>query len=153
MNATILAAGDISRLEKLHRDLLNLCLELEDASCGPMVGAEVQTLAGAIQPLLHAVHDLEERLLFPDFDRHAGSCFAAMAIERLKADHRWDRLAAEEIQLVLQAQLDGRCRLEPETIAHMLRGFQEALRRHIQTESLLLEALLAARSESREIFT
>lgn len=153
MNATILAAGDVRRLEQLHRDLLNLCLRLEEASCEPIVEAEVQTFAGAIPPLLQAVHDLEERLLFPDFDRHAGSCFATMAIEHLKADHRCDRLAAEEIQFVMQAQLDGRCRLEPETIARMLRGFQEALRRHIQTESLLLEVLLAARSESREIFT
>ncbi|MCF3641727.1 hemerythrin domain-containing protein [Rhizobium sp. TRM95111] len=153
MSPTVLAAADISRLETLHQDLLNTCLRLEEAACEPGIQGELRELAGAIPPLLEAVHDLEERLLFPDFDRHAGSCFAAMAIERLKADHRYDRLAANELQVVLEAQADGKRTLEPETIGRMLQGFQEALRRHIQTESLLLEALLAAKSESREIFT
>ena len=153
MSPSVLAPADISRLETLHQDLLDTCLRLEEAACDPAIRGEMRELAGSIPSLLEAVHDLEERLLFPDFDRHGGSRFAAMAIERLKAEHRCDRLAAGEIQLALEAQASGKRAPEPETIGRMLHGFQEALRRHIQTESLLLEALLAAKSEQREIFT
>lgn len=153
MNLPLLTPADISRMESLHRELLDICVRLEDAASEPPVWGRVRELARAIPPLLETAHDLEERLLFPEFDRHAGSCFAAMAIGRLKADHRCDRLAADEIHLILDEEADGKHRLEPETIGRMLQGFQVALCRHIQTESLLLEALLAAKSESREIFT
>ena len=112
----------------------------------------LRDLADAIPPLLKSVHDLEERLLFPDFDRHAGSCFAAMTIERLKAEHRCDRLAAEELSLTLKAVADGRCGLSPDTVARMLAGFQESLRRHVFSEKMILESLLAAKDDERKIF-
>lgn len=152
MSGQTLAAADIGRLETLHGELLGLCLRLEEAAGDPAIVGELRDLADAIPPLLKSVHDLEERLLFPDFDRHAGSCFAAMTIERLKAEHRCDRLAAEELSLTLRAVADGRCGLSPETLSHMLGGFQENLRRHVFSEKMILETLLAARSEEREIF-
>jgi hypothetical protein len=34
----------------------------------------------------------------------------------------------------------------------MIRGFLESLRRHVLSENLMLEALLAAKSEKREVF-
>jgi hypothetical protein len=34
----------------------------------------------------------------------------------------------------------------------MLRSFLECLRRHVSTEKLMMEALLAAEAEEREIF-
>ncbi|WP_171521088.1 hypothetical protein [Ensifer canadensis] len=74
------------------------------------------------------------------------------AIERPKADHRCDRLAAEELSLLLCELADGRSDLGPNTVARLLHRFQEALRRHIHAESLLMEALLAAKAEAREIF-
>nr|WP_298097300.1 hemerythrin domain-containing protein [uncultured Shinella sp.] len=152
MSGQTLAAADIGRLEALHGNLLDLCLRLEEAAGDPAGAAELRDLADAIPPLLKSVHDLEERLLFPDFDRHAGSCFAAMTIERLKAEHRCDRLAAEELSLTLKAVADGRCGLSPDTVARMLGGFQESLRRHVFSEKTILESLLAAKAEAREIF-
>ena len=152
MSGSTLTAADIRRLETLHSDLLNLCLRLEEAASDPAIAEELRDLADAIPPLLKSVHDLEERLLFPDFDRHAGSCFAAMTIERLKAEHRCDRLAAEELSLTLKAVADDRCGLSPDTIARMLGGFQESLRRHVFSEKLLVERLLAAKDDERKIF-
>ncbi|WP_312415945.1 hemerythrin domain-containing protein [Shinella sp.] len=152
MSGQNLTAADIARLETLHSDLLDLCLRLEDAASDPTMARELRDLADAIPPLLKSVHDLEERLLFPDFDRHAGSCFAAMTIERLKAEHRCDRLAAEELSLTLKAVADGRCGLSPDTVARMLAGFQESLRRHLFSEKMILESLLAAKDDERKIF-
>jgi len=152
MGSSTLAAADIARLEALHRDLLDLCLRLEEAAGEPDAGEDFLQLAGRILPLLRAVHDLEEALLFPDFDRHAGSCFAAMAIERLKAEHRCDRLAAEELALTLKAVAEGHCALSPDTVSRMIGGFQESLRRHVFSEKMMLEALISAKAEGREVF-
>ncbi|HTO30512.1 MAG TPA: hemerythrin domain-containing protein [Pararhizobium sp.] len=151
MNAT-LAAVDIARLEKLQGEVLDLCLRLEEAATEPGSAEDLVELAEAILPLLTVVHDLEERLLFPDFDHHAGSHFAAVTIERLKAEHRCDRLQAEELSRTMKAIADGRSRLSPETVWHMLGGFQEGLRRHVFFEKMVLESLLAAKSEARVIF-
>ncbi|WP_337183686.1 hemerythrin domain-containing protein [Shinella sp.] len=152
MTEPSLAAADIGRLEALHKDLLDLCLRLEEAAGEPGIASELRNLADAIPPLLRAVHDLEERLLFPDFDRNAGSCFAALTIERLKAEHRYDRLAAEELSLTLKAVAEERCALSPDTVARMIGGFQESLRRHVFSEQVLLEALLSAKADVREVF-
>lgn len=152
MNDATLSAADIGQLEALHQRLLDLCLLLEEAAGEPGDGREPSAVAEAILPVLKAVHDLEERLLFPDFDRHAGSCFAAMTIERLKAEHRCDRLAAEELSLTLKAVVEGRCALSRETVARMITGFQEALRRHVFSEKVVLEALLSAKAETRSVF-
>mgnify|MGYP001283857016 FL=1 len=152
MSEPTLAAADIGRLETMHGRLLDLCLRLEEAAGDPGLPGELRELADTIPPLLKAVHDREERLLFPDFDRHAGSCFAALAVERLKAEHRCDRLAAEELALTLKAVTDGRCGLSPDTVSRMLSGFQESLRRHVFSEKMILETLIAAKAEAREVF-
>lgn len=153
MDETTLAASDIGRLEKLHGDVLELCLRLEAAAGEPDIGGELRDLAEAIPQTLKSVQELEESLLFPDFDRHAGSCFAAMAIERLKAEHRCDRLAAEELSLTLKAVAEDRCGLMPETVSRMIIGFQEALRRHVFLEKMMLEALISAKSGDRDVFS
>lgn len=149
-----LGAAEVGRLEALHGHLLAICLWLEEAAADieTYAGKPGRDLAVSIPGLLDEVHDLEERVLFPDFNRTAGSCFAATATERLKAEHRCDRLAAAELSRVLSALADGRSNLALETISRMLHGFQESLRRHIHAESLLLETLLAAKTEEREIF-
>ena len=151
-----LHAAAISRLEIHHNALLKLCLQLEDVAEDITTGATTafayQVRAKAIPSLLSEAHFLEETVLFPDFGHHAGSGFATVVIERLKAEHRCDRLSAEELATTLQAVSEGRCRLAADTVAYMIRGFLESLRRHILSENLMLEALLAAKSEKREVF-
>ena len=137
MSEQTLAAADIGRLETLHGNLLDLCLRLEEAAGDPGVAGELRALADAIPPLLKAVHDLEERLLFPDFDRHAGSCFGAMLTEQLKAEHRYDRFAAQELSQTLNALVEQRCPLPLATVTAMMRGFAETLRRHLANHPVL----------------
>lgn len=157
MTASInaLNAPDVRRLDANHQQLLNLSLQLEEAM--EEIGtdpeyADLQRLSDSIFLRLREAHDLEEQVLFPGFDHRAGSCFSVMIIEHLKAEHRYDRLVAEELRLTLTALSEGRCTLPLDTIARMLRSFLECLRRHVSTEKLMMEALLAAESEEREIF-
>ncbi|MBB5043956.1 hemerythrin domain-containing protein [Shinella fusca] len=152
MSEPVLAAADIGRLETLHTRLLDLCLRLEEAAGDPAIAGELRELAETIVPLLKSAHELEERLLFPDFDHHAGSHFATITIERLKAEHRCDQFAAGEISKTLQAIADDCCTLPPEAVSRMIGGFQESLRRHVFSEKMILEALLSAREQSRDVF-
>ncbi len=150
-----LHAADINHLEAHHHDLLDLCLQLEEAADDLQTAGSPRNyavLADAIPRLLDEAHELEEKVLFPDFDRQGGSYFAGVVIERLKAEHRCDRLSAEELSRTLRAVTEGQCKLAPDTVSYMVRGFMESLRRHILSEKLMLEALLAAKSEQREVF-
>ena len=152
---SVLDATDISRLEAHHHDLLELCLRLEEIAEDLETGTSVQEyrrISTLIPRLVGETHALEEEVLFPDFSRQAHSHFANAVIERLKAEHRCDRLAAEELSQTLMAVADGRCRLASDTISYMVRGFMESVRRHILSEKLMIEALLAAKSEEREVF-
>lgn len=152
MSEPVLAAADIGRLEALHSRLLDLCLRLEEAAGDPGIAGELRELAETIVPLLKSAHELEERLLFPDFDHHAGSRFATITIERLKAEHRCDQFAAGEISQALHAVADDCCTLPPEAVSRMIVGFQESLRRHVFSEKMILEALLSAKAEARDVF-
>ncbi len=155
VSVNTLSAPDVRRLEANHQQILSLSLQFEQAmeeiGTDPKY-ADLQTLSNSIFLLLGQAHDLEEEVLFPGFDHRAGSCFSVMIIEHLKAEHRYDRLAAEELRLTLMALSEGRCTLPLDTIARMLCSFLECLRRHVSTEKLMMEALLAAEAEEREIF-
>ncbi len=149
-----LNAQDLAALGRNHDALLTLCLKLEEiADSLPFDINEdlCREVSQSVTPLLRQTQQLEERVLFPDFDRSAGSCFAAMMIERLKGEHRCDGLAAEEISLTLKAMIEGRCRLSFDTVGYMLRGFFECIRRHVAAEKLMIEALCVAEAEGREI--
>ncbi|MBW8282522.1 MAG: hemerythrin domain-containing protein [Rhizobium sp.] len=136
---------DLATLGRNHEDLLRLCRDLEDlADSLPFAidEARCRDVAEQVVPLLTRTQEFEEQLLFPDLDRSAGSCFAAMMIERLKNEHRCDRMAAEEISLTLKAMLRGHCGLTFETIGYMLRGFFECVRRHVASEKAMINQLI-----------
>lgn len=138
---------DLATLRRNHEDLLRLCRDLEylaDSLPFAVDEARCRDVAEQVVPLLTRTQEFEEQLLFPDLDRSAGSCFAAMMIERLKNEHRCDRLAAEEISLTLKAMLRGHCGLSFETIGYMLRGFFECVRRHVASEKAMVSQLTPA---------
>lgn len=141
----ILNNQEIRMLKQNHQDLLALCHDLEAlADSLPFDVNErlCHDVSDSVVALLARTQAFEEELLFPDLDREAGSCFSAMMIERLKNEHRCDRLAAEEISLTLKALLRGHCGLTFETIGYMLRGFFECVRRHVASERALIEQLV-----------
>ena len=141
----ILNNQELRTLKQNHQDLLALCHDLEAlADSLPFDVNErlCHDVSDSVVALLARTQAFEEELLFPDLDREAGSCFSAMMIERLKNEHRCDRLAAEEISLTLKALLRGHCGLTFETIGYMLRGFFECVRRHVASERALIEQLV-----------
>ena len=143
---------DLATLRRNHEDLLRLCRDLEylaDSLPFAVDEARCRDVAEQVVPLLTRTQEFEEQLLFPDLDRSAGSCFAAMMIERLKNEHRCDRLAAEEISLTLKAMLRGHCGLSFETIGYMLRGFFECVRRHVAAEQAMIDQLMPTATEQR----
>lgn len=153
MNAK-LNAGNLATLERSHDGLLRLCLTLEEIADSLPIDVDKDDcldVARDMVPLLKQAHLLEEQVLFPDFDSNAGSRFAGMVIERLKAEHRCDALACEEMVQTLKAVAEDRCELSADTLRYMFHGFLEGVRRHVSSEKLMIEALLAAQSEGREI--
>lgn len=148
----ILNNQELTTLKQNHQDLLALCHDLEAlADSLPFDVNErlCHDLSDSVVPLLARTQAFEEQLLFPDLDREAGSCFSAMMVERLKSEHRCDRLAAEEISLTLKALLRGHCGLTFETIGYMLRGFFECVRRHVASERALIEQLMPGEAATR----
>ena len=143
---------ELRTLQRNHEELLGLCRSLEElADSLPFAVNDklCRDVSDTVVPLLTRTQDFEERLLFPDLDRNAGSCFTAMMIERLKNEHRCDRLAAEEISLTLKAMLRGYCGLTFETIGYMLRGFFECVRRHVAAEQAMIDQLMPTATEQR----
>ena len=145
-----LTASKVGLLEERHRALLALCLELEELA-GELEGGRLPATAGIvaskIEPLVKAAHAMEEQDFYPSLEARAASCFGALMIAQIKSEHRVDRRAAHELALTLRAVADQRCALGLDTVAHMARGFQEYLRRHITAEQMLLENLLTTASE------
>jgi len=148
----ILNNQELRTLKQNHQDLLALCHDLEAlADSLPFDVNErlCHDVSDSVVALLARTQAFEEELLFPDLEREAGSCFSAMMIERLKNEHRCDRLAAEEISLTLKALLRGHCGLTFETIGYMLRGFFECVRRHVASERALIEQLMPGEAGTR----
>lgn len=140
-----LTATEVKALEDKHRDLLILCLKLEELAANLDTGEiprGLQKVAKHIEPLVAAAHTLEEQKLYPDLELHAGSCFGSLLLDQVKSEHRVDRRAARELSLTLAAVAHKRCKLNLDTVAHMVRGFQDAVRRHITAEQMLLQQLL-----------
>lgn len=143
---------ELTTLRQNHEELLRLCRNLEEvAGSLPFEIDEklCRDVSEKVVPLLAKTQDFEEQVLFPDLDRNAGSCFTAMMIERLKNEHRCDRLAAVEISLTLKAMLDGHCGLSFETLGYMLRGFFECVRRHVAAEKEMIDQLIENEPQSR----
>lgn len=142
----------LTTLRQNHQDLLGLCRNLEalaDSLPFDINEKLCRDVSDKVVPLLARTQDFEEQLLFPDLDRSAGSCFTAMMIERLKNEHRCDRLAAEEIALTLKAMQQGHCGLTFETIGYMLRGFFECVRRHVASEKAMIDQMIQSEPEPR----
>jgi len=147
----ILDEQQLTTLRQNHEELLGLCRNIEELTDSlPFDINEklCRDVSDTVVPLLARTQEFEERLLFANLDRSAGSCFTMM-IERLKNEHRCDRLAAEEISLTLKAMLRGHCGLNFETIGYMLRGFFECVRRHVAAEKAMIDQLIPADPEPR----
>jgi len=118
--------------------LSSICSSLEEIADGLPENVDRQncmTLARTIYPTIVNSHRFEEGIVFPLLRRTANVPGLDDTIERLRFEHWEDESFAAELQESLCAFVNGRQQQENvETLAWMLRGFFESLRRHIAFE-------------------
>jgi hemerythrin-like domain-containing protein len=144
-----LNAKSVEWWREAHRVLLALCDDLEaiaDSLPRHVVAQNCIYAGKSLGRLIRDVHAYEERWLFPALQaRFASSADMTAAIERLKFEHVADECYADDLAERLIDLGNGATSINMEALAYMLRGFFDALRRHIAYErdhfSGALEAL------------
>lgn len=131
---------------------LRLCRELEEIADSLPAKVNRQKCihaATALCPLIKDVHHYEDTVLFPALELHlAASADFLKTLARLKFEHFEDECFAEELAERLLLLGTGRDDVNMEATGYMLRGFFEALRRHIAFERDYFAAFGFARSNS-----
>jgi hemerythrin-like domain-containing protein len=135
------APVDVSSLEwwkKAQDELLGLCRDLEEIADSLPASIDKQkclSAAGAIGPLIKRVHHYEEEVLFPAIEQRSGGVpDLPRTLSRLKSEHFQDECFAEELTERLLLLGSGGGDVNMEATGYMLRGFFEALKRHIAFE-------------------
>jgi hypothetical protein len=127
---------------------LRLCDELEqiaDSLPSNIDYAKCLCAAKGLGNLIKEIHRFEEDSFFPEAKSDAASKDELIAIvERLKLEHMTDECYAEDLIERLKYLSAGGTDLNMETTGYMLRGFFEALRRHVAFE----QSFFAAASRS-----
>ncbi|MDF2371158.1 MAG: hemerythrin domain-containing protein [Rhizobiaceae bacterium] len=141
-------AGDpVAVLQRAHQAQSTLCdmLELIADSIPARIDPQIcSNLADDLTPLIRNIHHFEEDVLFPlAIQKFGATAEINTTITRLKYEHCEDECFAEELSDALrELGADKRLR-NPEALGYMLRGFFEAMRRHIAFEREHLTGLLA----------
>ncbi|MDP3525097.1 MAG: hemerythrin domain-containing protein [Hoeflea sp.] len=152
--ATIrLALGEnpIAALRKAHREQLLLCDRLEEIADSLPDSVNRQKClyaARALGPMVRGVHRFEEEVVFPMVAaRLEGDDKIQATLNRLRFEHCEDECFAEELTEALHALASAANDINVEATGYMLRGFFEAMRRHLAFEDEYLlskEALVAS---------
>ena len=131
-------AKSIAWWKEAHRLQLALCDELEaiaDSLPVNIVNQDCLFTARSLGRLTRDVHAYEEQTLFPALRRiFPESPEFGAAVERLSFEHLTDECYAEEIAEKLFYVGSGGRDVNMEALGYMLRGFFEALRRHVAFE-------------------
>ena len=146
------AVGDpVQATEKAHTALTTLCDLLEhtaDSIPAQINRTTCSRLGNDLLPLLRGIHQFEEDLLYPQAIQLLGATPAIRStITRLQYEHCEDECFAEELSDALLELGRGKKPGNPEATGYMLRGFFEALRRHIAFEQ---DHLLCAMRDAGE---
>lgn len=141
-DATIrLAAGEdpVAALRKAHLDQLALCDRLEEIadSLPSQVNRQKCIYAArALGPMIRGLHRFEEDVVFPLVaEQRADDPDITATLNRLRFEHCEDECFSEELTEALHDLGAGKTDINIEAIGYMLRGFFEAMRRHIAFES------------------
>lgn len=125
--------------KKGHRDLLALCDQLEeiaDSLPDQINRQKCLYAARALGPLIRTTDKFEEDVLFPQIkSKMPDDATTPKTLSRLRFDHCEDECFAEELSEALHSLGEGRTDINMEATGYMLRGFFEALRRHIAYEN------------------
>lgn len=128
----------ISWWKEAHRLQLALCDDLEtiaDSLPSNIANQDCLFAAKSLSRLIRDVHAYEEDTLFPALRAvFQASPEIDAALDRLTFEHLADECYAEEIAEKLLHVGSGNRDVNMEALGYMLRGFFEALRRHIAFE-------------------
>lgn len=127
----------VSLMMSAQAEQLALCSELEDIADSLPSSVNRQKCifaAQALGPLIKMAHSYEETVFFPWLETHSlpGEDLDT-TLTRLKFEHFEDECYAEELVDTL-LRLGRGDQVNMEATGYMLRGFFEALRRHIAFE-------------------
>lgn len=137
-----MAATVMDQLEIAHSELLAICDTLEgiaDSLPNTLNVKKCREAAGDLVPVITRVHRIEEEEIFPKIVAGRKTPSIQKTLDHLRTEHCEDECFAEELADALKHAGDGR--LQPETLGYMLRGFFEAMRRHILFERERFAAL------------
>lgn len=127
-------------------ELSEICAKLESIADGLPENVNPQDcikLARSIYPAIVSAHEFEEGVVFPMLRSAPHEPALDDTIERLRFEHWEDESFAAELQDTLCSFVTGREPGTAETLAWMLRGFFEGLRRHIAFEREHVMPMLA----------
>ncbi|MFZ2099031.1 MAG: hemerythrin domain-containing protein [Oricola sp.] len=136
-----------------HDEQLVLCQKLEEVADELPELSDTQMclhLAKSIHPMIHEAHEHEEKTLFPlllSMDNVEDNLKAT--VERLRYEHWEDESFADEVSDAMIRFVTDKASSNAETLAYMLRGFFEGLRRHIAFEREHIVPLLCKYKASR----
>ncbi len=124
--------------EAIHGELLSLCATLEEIADSLPSKIDKQAClhtAKNLPKIINRAQKFEEEDIFPLFERlKTPTLNFNSTLHRLKLEHVKDKYFAEEIAEVLISYSKDNPTLSAEATGYMLRGFFEALRRHIAFE-------------------
>jgi hemerythrin HHE cation binding domain-containing protein len=96
--------------------------------------------AAELGPTIRSIHTFEEELLFPALAAvMANDAVSTKTLERLRFEHCEDECFAEELTEALLDLGRGAKTVNIEATGYMLRGFFEAVRRHVATEREIVQ--------------
>lgn len=124
---------------------LDLCADLEAIADSLPDNVDPQNclrMAQRICPAIRAVHEFEEKSIFPLLRAAAPLEEIDQTIERLRFEHWEDESFASELQESLHGLIHGGEPVAVDSLAYMLRGFFEGMRRHVAFEREHLLPLL-----------
>jgi len=136
-----------------HDEQMVLCQRLEEVADELPELPDTQlclSLARQIHPMIREAHEYEEKTLFPllmsieNIDDRLKS-----TVERLRYEHWEDESFADEVADGLIRFVTDKASSNAETLAYMLRGFFEGLRRHIAFEREHIVPLLCKFEQAR----
>lgn len=128
----------------------SLCGRLEEFADSLPASVETREcvlLARCILPVLRRAHRFEEKILYPAVcSAFENDVEISQSIERLRFEHWEDESFAGELGDRLNELIKNPEQCNVESLAYMLRGFFEGLRRHIAFEREHLLPLLTGES-------
>jgi hemerythrin-like domain-containing protein len=130
--------GMEQQLQQYLAQQAKLCEKLEEVADRLPDDADKQDclqLAQALVPLVKRAHDYEEKTVFPWLILAGGADDSLRgSIERLRFEHIGDEEFSTDLSQALRSYVTDPANCNTESLAWMLRGFFEGMRRHIAFE-------------------